>query len=341
MTSQPNLAQSNLAQPNPARPNPGRMALLVNPNTTTGPRDRSVIQNIAVRLGVLDVETTCPSDPGGAQAIERWARLGVQSIAVIGGDGTLRNVLNALHQAGRSKDFDIVVLDGGSLGVVARMLGARDAWRRVLSSNDRSDPVHYRPIHLPTLATEGGLGFVVATGAGASVSRDFQRHRRTRSELLGYVTTRFWDAARGVDSVSLLDGYHGAVVFDGAVAPGKHWIALFITSLPQFGRRSTPTTPASCQLHSLGFRFERTAQAAPKMRDVFAGRWASQARKSQEICFESTRPFDVVLDGEIRALHALSVRPGPTFQAWVPLSSRWAWSPLTLDPPLALRALGV
>jgi diacylglycerol kinase family enzyme len=321
---------------------PGRMALLVNPNTTTGPRDLTVIQSIASRLGAADLALTCRDDPGGAHVIERWHRQGIQAIAVIGGDGTLRDVLNAVHQAGRTKDFDIVLLDGGSLGLVARMLGARDAWRRVLPAGERSEPVSYEAIPLPTLVTETGLGFLVAAGAGASVSRDFQRSRRTRSELLSYITTRVLDAARGEDSVSLLDGYHGALAFDGSVAQAQRWIAVFITSLPQFGGQAPRTVQEGSRLHSLAFRFDKGAQAAPRLRDVFTGRWTSETRKSENIHFESTRPFDVVLDGEIRELSSsLTVRQGPTFQAWVPRSNRWAWSPLTIEPPLALRALGV
>lgn len=320
---------------------PGKIALLVNPNTTTGPRDRALIQRIAARLSVQDVELTCPDDPGGAQAIERWHRQGIQAIAVIGGDGTLRNVLNALHQSGKTRAFDIVLLDGGSLGVVARMLGARDAWRRILPSDQHSAPPQYRAIPLPTLATDGGLGFVVAAGAGASVSRDFQQNRRTRSELLAYITTRVWEAARGVDNVSLLDGYHGALAFDGAVAPARHWIAMFVTSLPQFGGRSPRDVWEDGHLHSLGFRFKPKPNTVPRLRDVFAGRWTSETRKSREIRFESARSFDVILDGEVREQQSLTIHQGPTFQAWVPLSPRWAWSPLAVDPPLALRALGV
>jgi diacylglycerol kinase family enzyme len=317
------------------------MALLVNPNTTTGPRDMALIRRIAARLEVLDTELTCPDDPGGAHAIERWHRQGVEAIAVIGGDGTLRNVLNVLHQSGKARDLDIVLLDGGSLGVVARMLGARDAWRRLLPLHDRAEPVRYRPIPLPTLATEGGLGFVVAAGAGATVSRDFQQNRRTRSELLTYITTRVWDAARGVDSVSLLDGYHGALAFDGAVAKGNHWIAMFVTSLPQFSGRSPREVWEDGHLHSLGFRFKQKANVAPRLRDVFAGRWTSETRKSREIRFDAPRPFDVILDGEVRAQSSLTIHQGPTFQAWVPLSARFAWSPVAIEPPLALRALGV
>ncbi|HXS15882.1 MAG TPA: diacylglycerol kinase family protein [Polyangiaceae bacterium] len=324
-----------------AEQRPGKMALLVNPNTTTGPRDSALIQKIAVRLGVQDVELTCPDDPGGALAIDRWHRQGIQAIAVIGGDGTLRNVLNALHQSGKTRDFHIVLLDGGSLGVVARMLGARDAWRRVLPADEQSSPLRYRAIPLPTLATEGGLGFVVAAGAGASVSRDFQQNRRTRSELLSYITTRVWEAARGVDNVSLLDGYHGALAFDGAVAPAKHWIAMFVTSLPQFGGRTPREVWEAGHLHSLGFRFKPKQNTVPRLRDVFAGRWTSETRKSREIRFDSPRPFDVILDGEVREQQSLTIHQGPTFQAWVPLSPRWAWSPLAVDPPLALRALGV
>jgi diacylglycerol kinase family enzyme len=298
------------------------MALLVNPNTTTGPRDIAVIRRIAARLEVLDTEFTCLDDPGGAHAIERWHRQGVEAIAIIGGDGTLRNVLNVLHQSGKGRDFDVVLLDGGSLGVVARMLGAKDAWRRVLSSGDRPASVRYRPIPLPTLTTEGGLGFVVAAGAGATVSRDFQEKRRTRSELLAYIGTRVWEAVRGIDSMALLDGDHGALTLDGAVVPGKHWIAVFVTSLPQFSGYSPREVWEHGHLHSLGFRFKQNAHLTPRLRDVFTGRWTRETRKAHEVRFDAPRSFDVILDGEVHVQTSLTIHQGPTFQAWVPLSGR-------------------
>ncbi len=306
---------------------PGSVALLVNPNTTTGPRDIAIIHTIASRLGAVDLAMTCRDDPGGASLLERWFRLGVRAIAVIGGDGTLRSVLTAVHRAGRSHDFDIVLLDGGSFGLAARMLGAQDAWKHVLDSHLRSEPVRYQSLNLPTLMTASGIGFLVAAGAGASVSRDFQSCRRTRSQLFGYVATRVFDLVCGGESLSLLDGYRGALAYDGKLAPGERWIAVFITSLPQLNRRRNRQTPNNRSLYSLAFRFKGDANRAPSLFHLLAGRWASETRVSQTIQLESSQPFDVLLDGEIQQVrrsgfqthpYGLTVRPGPTFRAWVP-----------------------
>lgn len=297
---------------------PGSIALLVNPSTTTGPRDIADVHHIASRLSAVDFAMTSRDDPGGASMLEPWFRRGVRAIAVIGGDGTLRSVLTAVHRAGRTRDFDIVLLDGGSFGLTARMFGARDAWKRVLDAHNRSEPLRYRSLELPTLMTADGLGFLVGAGAGASVSRDFQSAQRKGNQLLGYIATRTLDAVLG-DSISLLDGYRGALAYDGKSAPGKRWIAIFVTSLPQFVRKSDANSPSDACLYSLALRFDGKPDGAPKLIDMVAGRWASETRVSREVQLESLQPFDVLLDGEIQTVgEVLAVRPGPTFRAWVP-----------------------
>lgn len=300
---------------------PGSVALLVNPTTTTGPRDIAVLHEIAKRLGAVDLAMTHRDDPGGATLIERWYRRGVRAIAVLGGDGTLCSVLTAVHRAGRTNDFDFVLLDGGSLGFAAKMVGARDAWRRVLGSDSCSEPIHYAAAPLPTLSTDSGLGFVVGAGAVASVSRDFQRPRRTRTAVLGYAVARIAGALCGGSSLSLLDGYRGALAYDGDRVPGDRWLGVFVTSLWQVGRGPRPTLRFD-HLQSLALRVGSGASALPRLRDVIAGRWTTEARTAREIRLESTRPFDVLVDGEIQEVkQSLTVYRGPTFRAWFPRMS--------------------
>lgn len=298
---------------------PRRIALLVNPKTTTGPRDIAVIHSIAAHLRAVDFAMTSPEDPGGASMLDRWFRLGIRAIAVIGGDGTLRSVLTAVHEAGLSRDFDIVLLDGGSFGLAARMFGAKDAWRRVLDARTSSQPVHFDSLRLPTLMTERGIGFLVSAGAGAAVSRDFQSAQRKGSQLLRYVATRALETILGGESIALLDGYRGTVRYDEELEPGERWIALFVTSLPQFERGSGAKGQHHGQLYSLAVRFDGDPRMSPRLIDLFAGRWAGSTRVSREVQFASAAPFDVLLDGDIQRVgEGLAVRPGPTFRAWIP-----------------------
>lgn len=300
-----------------------RIALLVNPRTTTGPRDIAVIHSIAARLRAVDFAMTSPEDPGGASMLERWFRLGIRAIAVVGGDGTLRSVLTAIHEAGYTRDFDVVLLDGGSFGLTARMCGAKDAWKRVLDARNSSEPLQFQSLQLPTLMTESGVGFLVSAGAGAAVSRDFQSAQRKGSQLLRYVATRVLDTVFGGDSITLLDGYSGTVEYDGELARGERWIALFVTSLPQFERRSCLKSQPRGQLYSLAIRFDGKPKMSPRLLDLFAGRWAGSTRVSREVHFTSPEPFEVLLDGDIQQVGGgLAVRPGPTFRAWIPRAIR-------------------
>jgi diacylglycerol kinase family enzyme len=321
------------------RSGPGRLALLVNPSTTTGPHDIARLHELAVRLDVVDMAMTSPDDPGGASNIERWVRLGVRAIAVIGGDGTLASVLTAVHEAGYTHELDVVLLDGGSLGLVAGLLGARDAWKRALDSN-RAAPLVYGSARLPTLETDAGLGFVVGAGVVASVSRDFQRSRRTRTNLVGYATARILSAICGASS-SLLDGYHGTLEVDSDRVPGDRWQGVLVTSLLHLGRGSDPRSLRRDQLYTLALRAGGGAAVLPKLRDLVAGRWAAETRAAKQVRFESPGPFDVLADGEFREVRrALMVRQGPTFQAWIPrigVASRLTGCPKTLpiNPELA------
>lgn len=297
---------------------PGGLALLVNPTTTTGPRDIARVDELAQRLRAIDVAMTRRDDPGGVSLIDAWYRRGVRSIAVVGGDGTLGNVLTGLHRAGRTHQFDIVLLDGGSLGLVATMLGARDAWKRVLGSGDREGAIRFAPAPLPTLMTSAGLGFVVGAGAVASVSRDFQRPRRTRGQVLSYAVGRIAGALCGGASVSLLDGYQGGLAYDGNRSPGERWLGVLVTSLWQVGRGPEPVLRFD-GLRTLALRVEAGVAARPRLVDIVAGRWTAETRDAREVRLEASRPFDVLVDGEIHEVgHSLTVQRGPTFRAWFP-----------------------
>lgn len=316
---------------NPPSTKPDSIALLVNPSTKTGPRDISDIHHIATSLRAIDFAMTRQDDPGGESMLDLWFRRGVKTIAVVGGDGTLRHLLTAIHRAGYTAHFDIALLDGGSFGLTARMFGARDAWKRVLDAHRCSEPLRYQSLELPTLATASGLGFLVGAGAGASVSRDFQSAQRKGNELLGYIAARSLDTVFG-DSISLLDGYQGTLRYDGKAAHGKRWIAIFVTSLPQFGRKAEKSHPSSPYLYSLALRFHGNPDVAPRLIDILAGRWQSDTHLSTEVELASSQSFDALFDGEIQEVHErLTVRLGPTFRAWVPLAvetPRLAWPAL-------------
>ena len=101
-----------------------RALLVVNPRaTTTSPRARDVIVHAlssAVDLDVVDTQRR-----GHATDLARQARRdGVEHVVVLGGDGTLNEVVNGLLADGVGHDVPVLgVLPGGSANVFARGVG--------------------------------------------------------------------------------------------------------------------------------------------------------------------------------------------------------------------------
>jgi diacylglycerol kinase family enzyme len=316
----------NLAHEDLTRACPGPIGLLVNPRTSTGPRNRTTIEALAQRLGAIDTSMTRRDDPGGSHALSRWYRSGIRTVAVVGGDGTLLNVLTAIAQAGLTQLVDVALLDGGSLGLVARLLGARDSWRRVLGIDHLSRSISYAPVRLPTFSIDGRLGFVAGLGVVAAVSRDFQHGRRTRDSVLRYAAARLSSAALGRHSgSSLLQGYSGKFEVDGRDVPGKHWLGAMLTSLPQLSRQ-WPRSNGAGPLCTVAMRDNSGPTVRPALRDLFAGRWDGEVQSGEHVTFTSDEPYDLLADGDIvRVFDSVTIRPGPVFHGWVPQADQHEW----------------
>ena len=104
-----------------------RALLVVNPSaTTTSPRAREVIVHALSSAVDLDVADTLRR--GHAQDLARQARRdGVDHVLVLGGDGTVNEVVNGLLADGPGHDVPVLgAIPGGSANVFARGVGLPD-----------------------------------------------------------------------------------------------------------------------------------------------------------------------------------------------------------------------
>lgn len=102
-----------------------RAVLVVNPNaTTTRPRTRDVLCRALGSETKLEIAETRHRGHAAALAA-RCADEGVDVLAVLGGDGTVNEVVNGLLRDGRRAEQapSLAVIPGGSTNVFARALG--------------------------------------------------------------------------------------------------------------------------------------------------------------------------------------------------------------------------
>ena len=101
-----------------------RGVLVVNPHaTTTSPRVMDVL--VHALAGELELRTVHTEHRGHAEEIARQAQLdGVDLVCVLGGDGTVNEVVNGLLAEGPRPDGSVLaIIPGGSANVAARALG--------------------------------------------------------------------------------------------------------------------------------------------------------------------------------------------------------------------------
>jgi diacylglycerol kinase family enzyme len=101
-----------------------RALLVVNPRaTSTSPRARDVIVH-AVR-GTVDVDVVDTTARGHARQLAEQARRdGLDAVLVLGGDGTVNEVVNGLLAEGPGHDVPLLgTVPGGSANVFARSIG--------------------------------------------------------------------------------------------------------------------------------------------------------------------------------------------------------------------------
>ena len=159
-----------------------RALLVVNPKaTTTSPRAREVIVHALASAVDLDVADTLRR--GHAQDLARQARRdGVDHVLVLGGDGTVNEVVNGLLADGPGHDVPVLgAIPGGSANVFARGVGLPDdpieATGAVIEAIEHK---RTRTIGLGTATWAGATRWFLCNaglGVDAEIIEDMERQR--------------------------------------------------------------------------------------------------------------------------------------------------------------------
>ena len=157
-----------------------RIALLCNPVSGNGRARRLAprIETILIRSG-HDVEIHWTAGRGDATDWARESAGGYERVLVIGGDGTLNEMLNGLEDPGR---VPIAQLPTGTANLLAHDLGWPRDPARVAQMLETGT---VRRIDMG-LAGERRFLLVVSAGFDAMVTRDIERNRTTTLGYRGY-----------------------------------------------------------------------------------------------------------------------------------------------------------
>jgi diacylglycerol kinase family enzyme len=159
-----------------------RALLVVNPSaTTTSPRAREVIVHALSSAVDLDVADTLRR--GHAQDLARQARRdGVDHVLVLGGDGTVNEVVNGLLADGPGHDVPVLgAIPGGSANVFARGVGLpEDPIEATGAAIEAIEHKRTRTIGLGTAEWDGGTRWFLCNaglGVDAEIIEDMESQR--------------------------------------------------------------------------------------------------------------------------------------------------------------------
>ncbi len=279
------------------------VALVVNPLATGfSARKRDQVAAILSARHKLDLVAT--SQPGEATGLTRRAVAdGAELVAVMGGDGTVNEVVNGLD----GPDVPIALLAGGKTNVLARAMGMpHDPVRSGALVVELLDSGAQRRI---SLGRADGRRFTFSAGLGldGAIVREVERRRRAR-QLYGDhawvaagLRTLFvaYDRATPHLSVHFLDGRPGVGGFFALVGNGDPYTYL--------GPRPFRPTPQATFEGGLDLLVGQTMATAPLLRAV-AGMLSSRPRSGYPelpVHHDETRfrlqadvPLAFQLDGE-------------------------------------------
>jgi diacylglycerol kinase family enzyme len=169
--------------------------LIVNPAaTTTAPRMRDVLEHALA--SDLKLEVVATTHRGHAHELaERSARDGMDVVVVLGGDGTVNEVVNGLLHSGPTPHQPAVaIVPGGSTNVFARCLGVpRDQVEATGQLLDALREGRRRAVSLG-MADDRWFTFAAGLGLDADVVASVERHRsrgRTSTPSL-YLRSAMW-----------------------------------------------------------------------------------------------------------------------------------------------------
>lgn len=234
--------------------------------------------------------------PGDATALARGAlEDGVRRVAVVGGDGTVHEVVQGLFADGPPPaDLTLTVLGGGTSGDFARGIAGRGALRRDLIALECADGVR-------RYAVNGvNLGFI------ADATAVFLRGRRA----VGAARRLSNDAGQvlaGLATVARRDAAGLAISVDGAPPAEQALWGLSLFKTPTIGggmRFGVPVAPDDGRAVLCRLQTDRRARALAAIASTYRPGGVAASRevawcRLTTLAVETHRPLLVEADGEL------------------------------------------
>jgi len=156
-----------------------RVGVLVNPRSRYLRRNGAAVSRLVAILGDRGVLEETPDIESVAAVARRFRELGVDVVALVGGDGTAGNAVAGFTAAYAGSPIPpFAMLRGGTMNTVANALGLsrgrpERALRRLLGAlaDGRLPPILERT----TLVADGRCGFLFGTGVFQSFLREYYR----------------------------------------------------------------------------------------------------------------------------------------------------------------------
>ena len=281
-----------------------RVLLVVNPRSRRGMRHRMAAMRAFASAGVSVYEVVT-EHPGHARDVLAAGAEPWDAVFVLGGDGTVMEVVGALAHTGMA----VGVLPGGTGNLVAGVLGVPLGIRKAVESLVAGERRAFDLGRLPN-----GRFFAFAAGVGADVAM-VERTSHGRKRALGIISYAI-TAARAAFGRELV---HVTIEVDGKRIDAKAVLAMIANAGTFLGGRfaiGPDVKPDDGELDLCLFMPER-------MRDVFVLMWRLWRRdfrphplmtfaRGRDFRISAEPPVSVQADGDIvgRTPIEITVAPG-------------------------------
>lgn len=284
---------------------PGKIRLIVNRAARSGCK-RRLLDQVRRELGDLDLEVLVPDSYEELIAMARRApQDGVDTVLVLGGDGTINAVLNQLVHT----DVALGVIPAGTANDLAGFLGISRKVREACAVVRRGKRKRLDLIEVNGryFVTAGGIGVVSDTAVGVNRLKASGGLLSKLTKWLGgmvYVLYSFALLAASREIVSPLD-----VSVDGKPQGEIPTIALFVNNQPTLGKTVMPYPGARSDDGELGLCIMRQRSRLGAIWTVIlmSLRGAHTKRKDilmmpgKSLSIRSPRPTTFIGDGEVLA----------------------------------------
>ena len=310
--------------------NPSEVVVVLNPNASTAGYDERRIEGLRAIAGSRAVVFVTEKRDLVDAVIEGARERGVQTVGIIGGDGSVSFVLSALYRTyGTTPLPRIALLRGGTMNTVANSLGVRrgtpeDLLRRLLAN--RNTPF----VERNTLEVEDRLGFLFCTGAMVGflqVLYDSDKSERGPLAALKLLARGSWQAFAGGDLAERIEKPLIATLrVDSETHPERRYVTVGAATIDQVGlgfRAFPRVTEGRDQFQVFAFHgsLQSLARQLPRLRrglPVVKGLGFEPLAQQLELHTEGPS-ITYALDGDIRETGpSISVAIGPRVQVHLP-----------------------